>query len=62
MPPDEIASPCVRNCCLDENDVCLGCYRTIGEIIAWGEASSEQREVILARAKARKAIAGESAK
>ncbi|HHO59044.1 MAG TPA: DUF1289 domain-containing protein [Thiotrichales bacterium] len=55
MPSDEIASPCVRNCCLDENDVCLGCYRTIGEIIAWGEASDAKKQEILARAEQRRA-------
>ncbi len=49
MPSDEIASPCVRNCCLDENDVCLGCYRSIGEIIAWGDASDAKKREILAR-------------
>ncbi len=55
MPSDEITSPCVRNCCLDENDVCLGCYRTIGEIIAWGDASDAKKREILARAGERRA-------
>ncbi|MGV2873061.1 DUF1289 domain-containing protein [Colwellia sp. E150_009] len=26
---DKIPSPCVRNCCLDKNDVCLGCYTNL---------------------------------
>lgn len=50
---DNVPSPCVRNCCLDEDDVCLGCFRTMSEIIAWGRASNEERKIILASAKQR---------
>ena len=46
-------SPCVRNCCLDDNDVCLGCFRTMSEIIAWGQANNDERKVILNNAKNR---------
>jgi uncharacterized protein len=28
------ASPCIRNCCLDAAEVCLGCGRHLQEIIA----------------------------
>ncbi len=48
-----VESPCVRNCCLDQNDICLGCFRSISEIIAWGESSQDQRKVILANANKR---------
>ena len=27
-----IPLPCVRLCCLDEQDVCLGCHRTLEQI------------------------------
>jgi len=47
------ASPCVRNCCLDEQDVCMGCGRHINEILAWHQASAEEREVIIAVAEQR---------
>ena len=46
----EVSSPCVRNCCLDEDDVCLGCFRTIEEIIRWGEADDEEKHKILVKA------------
>ncbi len=46
----DVASPCVRNCCLDEHDICLGCHRSIEEIMGWGNASNSQRRTILARA------------
>lgn len=48
------SSPCVRNCCLDEDDVCIGCGRTIEEIIRWGDADNSERLQILEAAKKRK--------
>ncbi len=48
-----INSPCVRNCCLDKQDVCLGCGRTIKEIIRWGDASDNQKKKILTNSKKR---------
>ena len=48
------ASPCVRNCCLDDNDVCMGCYRHLDEILAWGAADGDARRQILARAARRR--------
>lgn len=47
------ASPCVRNCCLDENEVCLGCGRHIEEILRWHQASAGERDDILAAARLR---------
>lgn len=53
-----IPSPCVRNCCLHpQTDVCLGCHRSLEEIIAWHDASDVQRLEILARATARREAA-----
>lgn len=43
----DVASPCVRNCCLDETDVCLGCGRLLSEILAWRAATIAEREVML---------------
>ena len=50
-----VESPCVRNCCLDLNDVCLGCHRTMQEICGWHEATDAERLEILERCKVRKA-------
>lgn len=36
-------SLCIRICTLDEDDVCLGCGRTLEEIKAWQSYSDEQR-------------------
>jgi predicted Fe-S protein YdhL (DUF1289 family) len=50
-----IASPCVRNCCLDKEDVCIGCGRTLEEIVLWGDADKTQKLQILLTAKKRMA-------
>ena len=52
-PVERVASPCVRNCCLDENDICLGCFRSITEICGWATASDAERREILARCQVR---------
>ena len=48
-----VTSPCVRDCCLDEADVCMGCGRTLQDILRWHAAPDEEREAILVAAKAR---------
>lgn len=56
-PRDEfgrIASPCVRNCCLDDDNVCLGCFRHLDEITHWGAAGDAERQAILAQARTRR--------
>jgi len=52
---DSVASPCVRNCCLDEHDVCLGCFRTLAEITQWHAATADEQRTILARCRERAA-------
>lgn len=48
-----IQSPCVRNCCLDDDDVCLGCGRTIAEITGWHQADDAAKQDICQVAAAR---------
>lgn len=47
-------SPCCRRCCLDEQDLCLGCGRSLTEILEWNEADSARRRQILEAAAARR--------
>ena len=49
-----VPSPCVRNCCLDDQDICLGCYRSITEITGWSAADNHQRSEILLRCSLRR--------
>jgi hypothetical protein len=49
-----VPSPCIRNCCLDDAGICLGCFRSVEEIVAWGTADEVHRRRILSRAAQRK--------
>ena len=49
-----VPSPCVRNCCLDEADICLGCFRTITEITGWQAATESEKKEILVRCRIRR--------
>jgi uncharacterized protein len=46
-------SPCIRNCCLDDDDTCLGCFRSLEEIKEWGTANNHRQLVILQNAQRR---------
>lgn len=49
----EVGSPCRRQCCLDDQDICLGCGRTLQDILDWGKADMERKRAICAAAEAR---------
>ena len=42
-----VASPCVDICRLDAQGLCVGCRRTIDEIVEWPRASEARRREIL---------------
>lgn len=50
-----VASPCTRQCCLDASDVCLGCGRTLPDILRWHDAGDDERRRIVAEAAERRA-------
>ncbi len=54
MTSASVESPCIRNCCLNDDDVCVGCYRSLQEITQWSAASDQVKLFILDRAKQRK--------
>jgi predicted Fe-S protein YdhL (DUF1289 family) len=51
--PSTLASPCVRVCCLDDNDMCLGCGRLLSEIRLWGQSDEKTRARMLELARSR---------
>jgi predicted Fe-S protein YdhL (DUF1289 family) len=55
-----VQSPCVGNCCLDDDLTCLGCFRSLEEIKEWGLVDDHRRRAILQNAKQREAAATES--
>ena len=46
---DRPASPCVSICALDNDDVCIGCFRTGGEISYWGLLPPVQQHEVISR-------------
>lgn len=52
--PTEIESPCIRQCCLDLQDICVGCQRSIQEILEWSEATPQRKLEILSNCRQRK--------
>jgi predicted Fe-S protein YdhL (DUF1289 family) len=40
-------SPCTRVCTLDADNVCIGCQRTLDEIVAWASMSAEQQWTVV---------------
>jgi uncharacterized protein len=42
-----VPSPCVDICRLDAQGLCVGCRRTIDEIVEWPRATEARRRAIL---------------
>ncbi|RON08189.1 hypothetical protein BK659_16660 [Pseudomonas brassicacearum] len=49
-----VPSPCTSVCRLDEQKVCLGCFRHVEDIREWRSADDDRRRVICAQAQQRK--------
>ncbi len=55
-PPRPIATPCVQVCMVDgESGLCLGCFRTLGEIAGWARFSDDERARLTAALPERRA-------
>lgn len=50
---EDIYSPCIRKCCLDNDDICLGCFRALNEIITWTQIDDTTHLQLLEKAKIR---------
>jgi predicted Fe-S protein YdhL (DUF1289 family) len=45
--PGPAPSPCISICEMDAaTGLCVGCQRTIDEIVAWGSASENERRAV----------------
>lgn len=56
-PLPAIASPCIKVCVLDAQQVCVGCGRTLDEIAQWSRMTEEQRAQVVDRARQRRSQA-----
>jgi uncharacterized protein len=54
MANNSIKSPCINICCLNINNICSGCYRSLEEIAQWSGASDSEKKTILDRTLERK--------
>lgn len=51
---DVVPSPCVSVCQMDDpSGLCQGCWRTLDEIAAWGNASARAQRQVWQRIEAR---------
>ena len=44
----EVESPCISVCRM-ENEVCVGCGRTLEEVVEWYNFSNKQKQAVLDR-------------
>ena len=49
-----IHKPCIRKCCLNEEDICLGCFRSFNDMQKWNKASVNEKTEMLKMAEIRK--------
>ncbi len=47
MTTTRIESPCISICALDDNDICMGCFRNVDEITRWSQSDDTERKAIL---------------
>lgn len=47
IPGEKVVSPCNSICALNEEDVCVGCYRTASEISRWGRMSADEQRLVV---------------
>lgn len=54
--PVPVDSPCVGICCLDNSDICVGCFRSLDEIKAWTQVDDKTRLGFINNAKQRNEV------
>ena len=55
-----VASPCIDVCKM-AGELCIGCYRTLDEIVRWSKASDDHKREILDAVARRRSRMSESA-
>ncbi len=56
--PRRVGSPCVSVCLLNDEDVCVGCFRSAGEITDWVMLDDPARRQVLELSRERMREAG----
>lgn len=50
---ENVVSPCVAICALDENDICVGCHRSGDEITLWSQMSNDEKQRVMEKVRER---------
>ena len=53
-----VSSPCLSICVLDENDICMGCFRSGEEITDWCALDQQGKQQVLKRCVERRSKSG----
>jgi uncharacterized protein len=48
MKPSHIESPC-KSVCRYDNEVCVGCGRTVDEVVGWYDMNDDEKQAVLNR-------------
>jgi len=48
MKPSPIESPCI-SVCRYEDEICVGCGRTVDEVVGWYDMTDKQKQAVLTR-------------
>jgi len=56
----EVASPCIKICHRDSQDVCFGCRRTGEEIGKWSKFSDDEKREVIEKTFRRSNVPGEA--
>jgi predicted Fe-S protein YdhL (DUF1289 family) len=48
MKPSQIESPCISVCRYDD-ELCVGCGRTVDEIVNWYDMTDDEKQAVLNR-------------
>jgi len=54
-PDNTVPSPCIDICALNDNDICIGCYRHGNEISRWGSYTNDEKTAVLKKSQERMA-------
>jgi predicted Fe-S protein YdhL (DUF1289 family) len=55
----DVKSPCISVCALDDDGVCIGCWRTVDEIASWTALDNDRRREVVRLAQQRAREAGQ---
>ena len=53
MSNQAVTSPCTSICSLNDEDICIGCFRTGQEITRWGRLTQREKHDVLIKVRKR---------